>query len=205
MRKKFWLMGLVMILTFTLVSCTKDKSEKANDDKSSTEVSEEGTKPSENAEAEDSSKDKDTSSDSKESKKENCRLFFFDTEKLEEVYVDKEIEIVGGAKVNALTKAHQEFKDNKKLLSLTDKAKVKSAKVDGDILKVYFDKDFTKEMTLGTATESGLIQSLVDTYGYNYKIKKVAIYVNNELYTGLRGELPEGYYEVKASEAKAYK
>ena len=201
MKRKFWLMGLVMILTFTFVSCAKDNSEKANDDKSSTEVSEESTQ------IEDSNKDvdKDTPSDSKESKKESCRLFFFDTEKLEEVYVDKEIEIVDGAKVNALTKAHQEYKENTKLLSLTDKAKVKSAKVDGDILKVYFNSDFTKEMTLGSATESGLIQSLVDTYGYNYKVKKVAIYINNELYTGLRGELPEGYYEVKASDAKAYK
>lgn len=199
MKKKILLAGLVMILTFTFISCSKTSDEKDNKNNGSTAVSDDT-----NA---DNSKDetKETTADSNKNKKENCRIFFFDTEKLEEIYIDKEIQIVDGAKVNALTKAHQESKDDKKLLNLTDKAKVTSSKVDGDVLKVYFKDDFTKDMTLGTATESGLIQSLVDTYGYNYKVKKVAIYVNNQLYTGLRGELPEGYYEVKANEAKVYK
>lgn len=203
MKRKFEIILLLIILSVTFISCSEDNSKKANDNNTnSTEVLEENIKIEDSKKDED--KDIDISLNLKQSKKENCRLFFFDMERLQEVYVDKEIEIVDGAKVSALTKAHQGYKDSN-LLSLSDKAKIKSAKVDGDILKVYFKGDFTEGMMLGTVTESGLAQSLVNTYGYNYKVEKVALYINDELYTGLRGELPEGYYKVSAGEARPYK
>lgn len=190
MRKKVLLIVLTMVLSLVFISCNKSDS---NTDKSSnnTEASEENKQEENNEDG-----DKEVSEQDKATKKKKCRLYFFDTEKLEMFYVNNEIEIVNKEEVNALTKALQEYKGNDKFLTLTDKAKITSAKVDGDILRVYFSDDFTKNMTLGTATESGLIQSLVNTYGYNYNVKKVAIYMNKELYTGLRGELPEGYYTV---------
>lgn len=202
MRKKVLLIVLTMVLSLVFVSCNKSDS---NTDKSSnnTEASEENKQEENKQEENNEDGDKEVAEQDKATKKEKCRLYFFDTEKLEMFYVDNEIEIVNNGKVNALTKALQEYKGNDKFLSLTDKAKITSAKVDGDVLKVYFSDDFTKNMALGTATESGLIQSLVNTYGYNYNVKKVAIYMNNELYTGLRGELPEGYYNVDTN-AKEY-
>ena len=49
-----------------------------------------------------------------------------------------------------------------------------------------------------------MLSSLLATYGYNLNVDKVAIYFNDELYTSLRGELPNGYFDVDYSSAKAY-
>ena len=62
--------------------------------------------------------------------------------------------------------------------------------------------DFTSALPLGTSSESGLISAIVNTYGYNYGLDKVAIYFGDTLYTGLKGELLEGYYTVNTEDAR---
>lgn len=51
-------------------------------------------------------------------------------------------------------------------------------------------------MNLGTSSECALIDSIVYTYGYNYHVSKVALYVNGEAYVDPRGEMPGGYFTV---------
>lgn len=216
MTKKFLSLFLAILTIFALVACinldelkntvTNGLNSNTNEPTKDTNINDEIDDVDKVTDADDI--EAETSSDDnlpENATKENLRLYFFDTEKLKLYYIDKDIVVIDKAKINALTKAHQENKDNDKFLYLTNKVGVSSAKLDGDILKIYFNEDFTKLMTLGTSTESGLVQSLVNTYGYNYKVNKVAIYFNNELYTGLKGDLPNGYFEVDTSNCEEYK
>ena len=59
-------------------------------------------------------------------------------------------------------------------------------------------------MALEDSNESGLLYSLINTYGYNYDVDKVAIYFGDTLYTALSGELPEGYFNVTLENAVEY-
>lgn len=184
MRKRIFTLLLSSLLVFSLVGCGSKETPKPEGEKTPP-VTNETPKGDETSKKDEESKDT----------KKKVKLFFFHMDEMKMVSVDEEIDVKEGALVTALTKAHQENKSDKNLVTLTDKVGVSSAKLDGDVLKVYFNDDFTKYMNLGSASESGLVEGLVNTYGYNYNVKKVAIYCNGELYTGLRGELPEGYYK----------
>jgi hypothetical protein len=134
-----------------------------------------------------------------------CRLYFFNMSELKHYYIDKELPIEDGALVSALTKELQSTAYNKNFLSLTDKVKIKSANLDktSGILKITFSESYVDKMTLGTNTESGLLTSLLATYGYNLGVKKIAIYFNDKLYTCL-GELPKGYFTVDYPKAEQF-
>lgn len=136
----------------------------------------------------------------------NCRLYFFNTKELAMYYVDTTIPVEDNAIIKALTKELQNQNYSKDFLTLTNKVQIKSAKVDKDkkLLTVVFSDSYVNHMTLGNATESGLLATLLSTYGYNLGVAKVAIYFNNELYTSLRGDLPEGYFKVNYSDAKKF-
>lgn len=136
----------------------------------------------------------------------NCRLYFFNTNELAMYYVDTTISVEDNAIIKALTKELQNQNYSKDFLTLTNKVQIKSAKVDKDkkLLTVVFSDSYINHMTLGNATESGLLATLLSTYGYNLGVDKVAIYFNDELYTSLRGELPEGYFKVNYGDAKKF-
>lgn len=136
----------------------------------------------------------------------NCRLYFFNTSELAMYYVDTTIPVEDNAIIKALTKELQNQNYSKDFLTLTNKVQIKSAKVDRDkkLLTVVFSDSYVNHMTLGNATESGLLSTLLSTYGYNLGVDKVAIYFNDELYTSLRGELPEGYFKVNYDDAKKF-
>ena len=134
----------------------------------------------------------------------NCRIFLFNIDELQLYYIDKDIVVEDNALVTALTKELQTNDTNTAFLNLTDKVAIKSAELDKGVLTVIFNKSYVDEMILGSATESGLLSSLVNTFGYNYGVTKVAIYFDDELYTSLKGELPEGYFNTYFSNAKPY-
>ncbi|MPM67056.1 hypothetical protein SDC9_113972 [bioreactor metagenome] len=136
----------------------------------------------------------------------NCRLYFFNTKELAMYYVDTTIQVEDNAIIKALTKELQNQNYSKDFLTLTNKVQIKSAKVDRDkkLLTVVFSDSYINHMILGNATESGLLVMLLSTYGYNLGVDKVAIYFNDELYTSLRGELPEGYFKVNYGDAKKF-
>lgn len=132
----------------------------------------------------------------------NCRLYFFNINTDEILYVDKDIEVVDKALVKALSSAHKGGFDNTDLVTLHKEAEITKAKKEDGILKVYFNKEFASKMNLGSGAESGLLESLICTYGYNFDVDKVAIYSDGTLFTGVRGENPEGYYNVDLSKTK---
>ena len=134
------------------------------------------------------------------------RIYFLNMPELEYYYIDKILPVEDNALITALTKELQSTSYNKDFLSLTDKIAVKSAKIDETtgVLKVVFSDSYIDYMNLGTNTEDGLLTCLLASYGYNLGVDKVAIYFNDELYTSLKGDLPEGYFNVHYPLAKVY-
>ena len=133
------------------------------------------------------------------------RIFIFDTKTLTPYYINKDVTVTNDDFISALTKELQTNLGND-FLTLTDKVKVTSATKNDEtgILKINFSDSYVSHMTLGSATESALLSMIVNTYAYNLNVDKVAIYFNNELYTGLRGELPEGYYKPYYDDSSEY-
>ena len=201
MKKQIFLLLFSLLLSIILIGCSKSNppSNSSNNNNNNNNYIVDKDK-NENDEKEKPETEKPLA----ETKK--VRLFYFDTVNYELYYVDKEIEIKDKAIVKALTKELQEYSPNKNFLNLTNKVEITSATLDekDGILKIKFSSSYVDKMLLGSSTESGLLSSLLATYGYNLNVNKIAIYFNDELYTSLKGDLPEGYFNVDYSSAKSY-
>lgn len=204
MKKKLFLLLFTLIFSFILIGCSKTKENSPSDSSNN---------PNENIEEKnDSSKNKDETDKNDISKGEGSkdtrkvRLFYFDTANYKVYYVDKEIEIVDKAIIKSLTKELQNYSPNENFLNLTDKVEITSATLDekSGVLKIVFSSSYVDSMLLGSSTESGLLTSLISTYGYNLNANKVAIYFGDVLYTSLRGDLPNGYFDVNYDSSIAY-
>lgn len=200
MKKKVFLLLFSLFFSIILIGCNKN-----TDNPNSNSSNNNNIEDTSNNENENNEKEKNESEELTKALRK-VRLFYFDTVNYELYYVDKEIEIEDKAIIKALTKELQEYSPNNNFLNLTDKVGITSATLDENsgILKLKFSSSYVNEMLLGSSTESGLLSSLLATYGYNLNVDKVAIYFNDELYTSLRGELPNGYFDVDYSSAKAY-
>lgn len=134
------------------------------------------------------------------------RLFFYDFEQDQMFYIDTDVEVFGGGYINALTHAlkNDHYSDN--LITMADETLVTSAKLDETtgILDVYFNETFYASTNLGSRAEVGFIDALVNTYGYNYNVKKVRILVEGKLFSDQRGEMPEGYFSVTSDTAISF-
>ncbi|MEW9097086.1 MAG: GerMN domain-containing protein [Clostridiaceae bacterium] len=190
MKKIFFAIVLSIIFAIVLISC------KSNENSNTSNKT-----PSVN-----SNNDTPTITEETSVKNTKCRLYFFNTSELKHYYIDKTLPIENGALITALTKELQSTSYDKDFLSLTDKIEVKSAKLDEttSVLKIVFSDSYVDHMNLGSSTESGLLTSLIATYGYNLGVDKIAIYFNDELYTCLKGDLPNGYFTVEYPPAEPY-
>lgn len=197
---------LVVVLTLTLaigfVGCGEKKGDNPKEnDKPTIEKQEDQSKDK----TEDQSKDKDNDKendkenetaqkDNKEEEKE-VNLYLFNSEKLEDEVIKEKIKVEDKAMVKALTEALKKDRGNK-YLKLPKEAEVTSAEIKDEILTISFSKNFIKDMPLGTATESGLISSIVNTYGNGTGVKKVKLKLAGEVYTGLGEAAKDGAFEV---------
>lgn len=202
MKKKVFLLLFSIFFSIILIGCNKNNDTVDPNNSNNKNIEDKNRNDNEKNEAESETPNKESST--KDLKK--VRLFYFDTVNYELYYVDKEIEVKDKAVIKALTKELQDYSPNSNFLNLTNKVEITSANIDekSGVLKVKFSSSYVDEMLLGSATESGLLSSLLATYGYNLNINKVAIYFNDELYTSLKGDLPNGYFDVDYSSAKAY-
>lgn len=201
MKKQFFLLLFSLFFSIILISCSKNNLP-SKDSSNNNNIE---NKDTEKENDENNEKDK-TEIDKPLVEMKKVRLFYFDTVSYELYYVDKEIEIKDKAIIKAITKELQDYSPNKNFLNLTDEVEITNANLDekSEILKVKFSSSYVDKMLLGSSTESGLLSSLLSTYGYNLNVNKVAIYFNDELYTSLKGDLPNGYFDVDYSSAKPY-
>ena len=134
------------------------------------------------------------------------RLYYYDIEKDEMFYIDESVDVVDGAYINALTKGLKDNQNNEDFVTMNEETFVTSAKLDEEsgVLNIYFNDSFYLSTNLGSGIEVGFINALVNTYGYNYNVDKVAVYVEGKLYEDQRGTMPNGYFPVTAESATKY-
>lgn len=128
-----------------------------------------------------------------------CRVFYFNKVDLKTYCTDTNVTVTDNAFVTALTQQlYSAPKDNSNFFVLSKDYGVSSATLnyDTNVLTVVFNENFVKDMDLSTEVANGVIAAIVNTYGYNYGVDKVAVYFGSELYTGLEGTSSAGYSTV---------
>ncbi|MGL5415711.1 MAG: GerMN domain-containing protein [Clostridium sp.] len=184
---------LIGISVFTVVGCGNEK----------VDTGQVGDKDIEEQEEIKGSETEKTDEIKKEDKVENkiekrkVKLYLFGKDSLKEDIIEKQIKIEDKAIIKSLTEALKDKNLDKKYLKLPKEVEVKEAKIEDGVLTVDFSKDFIKEMPLGTATESGLIYMMINTYGHGVGVSKVRIKLNGDIYVGLGENVSKkGYFEI---------
>lgn len=129
----------------------------------------------------------------------SCRIFYYNKVDLKIYCIDTNTSVTDNAFVTALTeKLYKAPNNNNNFLTLSKDYGVKSATLDynTNVLKVVFNNNFLEEMKLDTNSSKGFMESIIDTYAYNYNVNKVAVYLGNDLYTGIEGTSTSGYTTV---------
>jgi len=133
----------------------------------------------------------------------DCRVFYFNKVDLKTYCVDTSVKVTDNALVTALTeKLYSAPNNNNNFVVLSKDYGVSSATLnfDTNILTVVFNENFIKDMELSDEVANGVIGAVVNTYGYNYSVNKVAVYFGDELYTGTDGTSSDEYYTVNYSD-----
>ena len=129
----------------------------------------------------------------------SCRIFYYNKVDLKTYCIDTTATVTDNAFVTALTeKLYTAPNNNSNFLTLSKDYGVKSATLDynTNVLKVVFNNNFLNEMKLDSESSKGFMESIIDTYAYNYNVTKVAVYFGNDLYTGIEGTSTAGYTTV---------
>lgn len=200
MKKRFISILLLCSLSLVLFSCgestPKDNSSTStatSTSKTSTSSASKVTKDidNKNSKTEESSTpttnsnvSKPESSTSKKEVNEEIRLYVYNAETGDSMYTMKNVTITDGALVSAVVNALKDD-SSKKFTALDSSIEVKSAKLekDKDLLTVDFGEKFLNDMNLGGGIEAGMLQSLVNSLGYNFGVSKVCITVNGKGYS----------------------
>ena len=133
----------------------------------------------------------------------NCRVFYFNKVDLKTYCVDTNVKVTDNALVTALTeKLYSAPNNNNNFVVLSKDYGVRSATLnyDTNVLTVVFNENFIKDMELSDEVANGVIGAVVNTYGYNYGVDKVAVYFGNQLYTGTDGTSSNEYSTVNYSD-----
>ncbi len=115
---------------------------------------------------------------------------------------DTNVKVTDNALVTALTeKLYSAPNNNNNFVVLSKDYGVRSATLnyDTNVLTVVFNENFIKDMELSAEVANGVIGAVVNTYGYNYGVDKVAVYFGDELYTSTDGTSSDEYYTVNYS------
>ena len=126
----------------------------------------------------------ESGSSSKKEVDQEIRLYVYDAVSGESMYTMKNITIVDGALVSAIINALKDDSSNN-FTALNSEIQVKSAKLekDKDLLTVDFGEKFLNNMDLGGGVEMGMLQSVVNSLGYNFGVSNVCITVNGKGYS----------------------
>ncbi|MDU4884749.1 GerMN domain-containing protein [uncultured Clostridium sp.] len=133
----------------------------------------------------------------------NCRVFYFNKVDLKTYCVDTNVKVTDNALVTALTeKLYSAPNNNNNFVVLSKDYGVRSATLnyDTNVLTVVFNENFIKDMELSAEVANGVIGAVVNTYGYNYGVDKVAVYFGDELYTSTAGTSSDEYSTVNYSD-----
>ena len=117
--------------------------------------------------------DKSSSPSAPTTKSRNCRVFYFNKVDLKTYCIDTSVKVTDNAFVTALTEQlYNAPKGNKNFFTLSKDYGVSSATLnyETNVLSVVFNENFIKDMELSKEIANGVIQAIVNTYGYNYSV-----------------------------------
>ena len=140
-----------------------------------------------------------TDSSSSSTISRDCRIFYYNKVDSKTYCTDTKAPVTDNAFVTALTeKLYEAPNNNSNFITISKDYGVKSATLDysTNVLTVVFNSNVLDEMKLNDTDSKGLMAAIVNTYGYNYQVNKVAVYFGNDLYTGLDGTAEAGYSTV---------
>lgn len=197
MRKKVIFLIISALMCQNFIACSNSSSKSTQSSPSSESTSKDSAK------SDDSSKDtkdekKDTTLNNDTSKKEDnlsennssvtekdVRIFYYDIESDKIIYQNKKIKVTYGALTNAIIDAYKGALDNQCYSGLPDNVVVKSAKLekDKDLITVNFGDTFVNTLGYGAGIEASILQSVVNSLGYNFGVSNVYITVNGKPYS----------------------
>lgn len=189
MKKKIICIALSALVCTSLIACKNtSKNITSNQPDANTEEDSENkdnkTTNTDNKDIDNNNKTDTSSKNDNESKseKKDLRIFYYDIEKDKIIYQTKKVEITDGALVNAIINCYKGSLDNQCYSGLPDDITVKSAKKDNDILTVNFGDKFVNNLGYGAGIEGQILQSIVNSLGYNFNVSKVYITVDGKPY-----------------------
>ena len=213
MKRKLLTIAISLTIATTFIGCDKITLGKGNESsKATATVTPIATStPEATASIDTAIKPEDTSNDEastdvisdNDAVMKDSRLFYYNFNENKLYYIDKKIPVEDNAYVKALTEAIQKSPDSANLIALSDEACISSASLDNEtgVLKVVFNEDYSLDMNMDSAKENGLLRALIATYGYNYDVTKVAIYLGEQLYTAELGDPSQGYLDIDINDA----
>lgn len=188
MRKKSLILICSILSTILLIGC-------GSKDDTSTNVSvNKSENTSEKSDTVNTFEENKTSSGSTEVKtNKSVRLFYYDGVNDKILYEDTDIKVTDGALVTAIINSLKNDK-GENYCKLDSNISVKSAVLDKekDLLTVNFGSKFVNNMNLGSGAESGVLQSIVNSLGYNFDVSKIYILIDGEEYSSGHILLEEG-------------
>lgn len=109
-------------------------------------------------------------------------------------YKDKEVLVEDKAVVKAVTEELKKDYNGEIQSKAPDNLQVRNAKVEDGILTVDFGEGAFSNINLGSSFELGMINCIVNSYGYNLGVDKVILKVNGQNYASGHIILDEGDY-----------
>jgi spore germination protein GerM len=184
MKNKITLIILSMFLVIALIGCnstssTTDTNTGSNAKSNSTEdevLPIDNTKNFEEA----------TTSEGKNNTKTEkaIRIYLYDGVNDKIFYKTETVEVTDGALVTAIISSLKENR-GENYCTLPADLGVRNAKLDSknDQITVDFGEKFVNNMNLGSSAEIGVLQTIVNSIGYNFNVSKVYITVNGKNYS----------------------
>lgn len=140
--------------------------------------------------------------------KETGRIYYHEGFSGKNYYLAKELTGDAKSKVSQIVNSLKALPDNdylenvenQEFTPLNSSVSVNDVVIEKDTIKIDFNKNFTDG--LGSSGESSIIESIVNSVGYNLNVNKVIITFNGENYSSGHTYMEDGeYFEVNKSNA----
>ena len=181
MKNKFAFIALSIILSVLLIGCGSTSAQ-TNTSTNNNASNKEEVLPLDNTKNFEEAQTPDGTQNTKTQK--SIRIFIYDGVDDKIFYKTETVDVTDGALVTAIINSLKINRGDNYCTLPTDLG-VKTAKLDtaNDQITVNFGEKFVNNMNLGSGAEINVLQSIVNSIGYNFNVSKVYITVNGANYS----------------------
>ena len=135
-------------------------------------------------------------------------LFFPDLTREQQVYVERSIPIETNEDIKKVFEAQLKNPPNQDITApLSPNTRILEILRNGDedLVVVNFTKEFVQEMNAGSYSEGQILESVVNTFGTNYNVRRVILQIESKPYQSGHFEMRDGeYFTINPEKAKPY-